>query len=117
MRKNFLFGLVVSILLLSVNASAYPTITVSGRAYESSNPAQGVYQVHIDVVSGGGQLCDGWSGGLVAITNGLGYYSFEAPIYCSFIIFPSKKSRTFTPSYVFVNGGIGPYDDVDFAAD
>jgi hypothetical protein len=117
MRKNFLFGLVVSVLLLLASQTAFAqTIVLSGRAYESSNPSQGVSNVKVYATPGGGPLCAGWSGGLVAVTSSFGYYAFEAPMYCSFFLEVDKKGRSFVPQNRFISGGIGPYDDVDWAA-
>jgi hypothetical protein len=114
MKRNFLFGLVVSVMFLLASQSIFAQVTVSGRVTEASN-GNGVYMVHIDAIPTSVH-CGSWSGAS-ALTNGFGYYFFESPhIYCSIIIIPSKKGRTFTPGSIYMNGGIDPYDNNDFVA-
>jgi hypothetical protein len=115
MKKNFLFGLVVSFVLLLASQSVFAQVNVNGRVTEASS-GNGVYMVHIDAVPTN-SWCGTWSGAS-ALTNGFGYYSFTSPhIYCSMVIIPSKKGRTFTPNAIVINGGIDPTDNVDFVAD
>jgi hypothetical protein len=116
MRKNFLFSLVVSIVLLLASHPVFAQVTINGRVTESSN-GSGVSNVKIYAYPTS-QECGSWTGGLVSITNAFGYYFFESPsIYCSMLVAPTKKGRTFTPASIYVTGGIGPYDDLDFVAD
>ena len=49
-----------------------------------------------------------------ALTNPFGYYTiFDVPTGHSYIITPSKKGTTFTPSYRFINL-MDDFTDADF---
>ena len=115
MRKNFLFGLVVSIVwLLSIQSAFAQTLTFSGRVVESSNNSIGVSAVAL--YTSPAENCGTWDEGIKAYTNAFGYYSFEVPEDCEFLVFPVKKNRSFLPASRVISPILGPYDDVDWFA-